>query len=72
MLNNLQHIKLKLLQKKVIQKTAEANDKIGNDIGNEISKASRRSLKNSLETVESERNTKTEIYISRRKTGSYW
>ena len=59
MLNNLQQIKLKLLQKRVIQKTAEANDKIGNDIGDEISKASRRSLKNSLETVESERNTKT-------------
>ena len=59
MLNNLQHIKLKLLQKRVIQKTAEAHDKIGNDIGDEISKASRLSLKNSLETVESERNTKT-------------
>ena len=72
MLNNLQHIKLKLLQKRVIQKTAEANDKIGNDIGDEISKASRRSLKNSLETVEGERNTKTKIYISRRNTGSYW
>ena len=72
MLNNLQQIKLKLLQKRVIQKTAEANDKIGNDIGDEISKASRRSLKNSLETVESERNTKRKIYISRRKTGSYW
>ena len=72
MLNNLQQIKLKLLQKRVIQKTAEANYKIGNDIGDEISKASRRSLENSLETVESERNTKRKIYISRRKTGSYW
>ena len=72
MLNNLQQIKLKLLQKRVIQKTAEANDKIGNGIADEISKASRRSPKNSLETVESERNTKRKTYISRRKTGSYW
>ena len=56
----------------MIQKTVEANDKIGNDIVDEISKASRRSPQNSLETVESERNTKGKIYISRRKTGSFW
>ena len=58
MLNNLQQMHLKLLQKKVIQKTAEAvGYLIGNKIANKITKISKTAQKNNSETVTNEYNT---------------
>ena len=54
-LNNLPQIRLKLLQKKAIQKTTEATGElIGNKVTYKIAKVSRNSPQNSLETVENE------------------
>ena len=48
---NLQQVQLNLLQKKSIQKTAEATgDWIGNKTSDKITKVSKSSLKNSLKT----------------------
>ena len=52
MWNNLQQMQLNILQKKFIQKTAEATgDLIGNKIANEIKKLSKNSRQNNSETV---------------------
>ena len=67
MLNNLPQIHLKLLQKKAIQKTAEATDDLINKIANKITKASRNLPQNILETVESETEICKERYISPEK-----
>ena len=53
MLNNLQQIHLKLLQKKVIQKTVEPN-LIGKKIGDEITKVSNIFQQNNLEINKNE------------------
>ena len=67
MLNNLPQIHLKLLQKKAIQKTAEATDDLINKIANKITKASRNSPQNTLEAVKSEAEIRKERYISPEK-----
>ena len=67
MLNNLPQIHLKLLQKKAIQKTAEATDDLINKIANKITKASRNSPQNTLEAVKSEVEIRKERYISPEK-----
>ena len=67
MLNNLPQIHLKLLQKKAIQKTAEATDDLINKITNKITKASRNSPQNTLEAVKSEAEIRKERYISPEK-----
>ena len=55
MLKNLAQKHLKLLQKKFIQKTAEATgDLIGNQLGNKIIKISRSSPQNNWETITKE------------------
>ena len=52
MLNNLQQMRLKLLQKKSIQKTGEtASSFISNKIADRITKISKNSLENNSETV---------------------
>ena len=54
-LNNLQQVHLKLLQKRVIQKTAETTgDLIGNKIANRITNVSSSSPQNNLETITNE------------------
>ena len=67
MLINLPQIHLKLLQKKAIQKTAEATDDLINKIANKITKASRNSPQNTLEAVKSEAEIRKERYISPEK-----
>ena len=67
MLNNLPQIHLKLLQKKAIQKTAEATDDLINKIANKITKASRNSPQNTLEAVKSEAEIRKERCISPEK-----
>ena len=63
MLNSLLQMHLKLLQKKSIQKTAEAtSDLIGNKIADKITKAIKASPWNNSETDEEE--ILTEKYIS--------
>ena len=55
MCNNLQQMQLNILQKKFIQKTAEATgDLIGNKIANKITKLSKNSQQNNSETVTNE------------------
>ena len=55
MWNNLQQMQLNILQKKFIQKTAEATgDLIGNKIANKITKLSKNSQQNNSETVTNE------------------
>ena len=55
MFKNFLQIQLKLLQKKTIQKTAEATGYlIGNKTADKITKVSKRSSHNCLEKVESE------------------
>ena len=71
MLNNLPQIHLKLLQKKAIQKTAEATDDLINKIANKITKASRNSPQNTLEAVKSEAEIRKERYISPEKRENY-
>ena len=58
MLKNLPQMHLKLLKKRVIQKTAEVS---GHLISNKISRST---PQNSLETLESETEIPKEIYIS--------
>ena len=67
MLNNLPQIRLKLLQKKAIQKTAEAtSDLITNKIANRITKVSKSFQPNNSETVTNEHDKEIPIerYIS--------
>ena len=55
MCNNLQQMQLNILQKKFIQKAAEATgDLIGNKIANKITKLSKNSQQNNSETVTNE------------------
>ena len=61
---------LKLLQKRAIQKTAEAtSDLIGNEIANKVSKVSKNSQQNNSETVtdEHDKEIPKERYISPKK-----
>ena len=61
---------LKLLQKRAIQKTAEAtSDLIGNEIANKVSKFSKNSQQNNSETVtdEHDKEIPKERYISPKK-----
>ena len=67
MLKNLQQMHLKLFQKRVIQKTAEATgDLIGNKIANRITKVAKNSQQNNSETVtnENDKEIPKERYIS--------
>ena len=67
MLKNLEQIHLKVLQKGVIQETAETTgDLVGNEIANEIRKISKTSQQNNSETVTNEHNKEItkERYIS--------
>ena len=55
MRNNVQQMQLNILQKKVIQKTAEATGGlIGNKIANKITKLSKNSQQNNSKTVTNE------------------
>ena len=60
MRNNVQQLQLNILQKKVIQKTAEATGGlIGNKIANKITKLSKNSQQNNSKTVTNEHDKET-------------
>ena len=66
MCNNLQQMQLNILQKKFIQKAAEATgDLIGNKIANKITKLSKNSQQNNSETVTNEHDKEIPKLISR-------
>ena len=77
MLNNLQQMSLKLLEKEQLKKTVEGTgDLIGNIIANKIAKVSKYWQENDSEAVTYEHDKEipndTKIYISRRKRENYW
>ena len=76
MLNNLQQMRLKLLQKEQFKKSAESTGYlIGNNISNKITKVQKNSQRNNSETVtiehDQEIRKERERYISRRKIRNY-
>ena len=71
MLNNLQQMRLKLLQKKQFKKSAESTgDLIGNNISNKITKVQKNSQRNNSETVtiehDQEIRKEREIYLQKK------
>ena len=74
MLNHLQQMHIKLLQKEYFKKTAEATgDLIGNKIADKITKVSRNSQQNNSKTVtnENDKEIHKERYTSPEKTRNY-
>ena len=75
MLNNLQQICLKLLQKELLKTTAEATDDlIGNEIADKIMEVSQNLQWNNLETVQNKHDKEIPIerYISPEERENYW
>ena len=71
MLNNLQQMRLKLLQKEQFKKSAESTgDLIGNNISNKITKVQKNSQRNNSETVtiehDQEIRKEREIYLQKK------